>query len=142
MGDRMHYSEITVDKINSQPMPVSRIINGCRKLHCIAFHPEGSIETSHDICDCDYCFQGYLSKCLYKYDAGDVDDVDGDEEDNDEGDDEDDDNREDEEEINYSDVFSDGSIIALRTPVNVHESFYLCVVDKVSYANGDIYDSY
>ena len=127
MGDRMHYSEITADKINSQPMPVSRIIIVCRKLHCIAFHPDGSIETSCDICDCDYCFQGYLSKCLYKYDAGDVDDVDQDGEDNDEGD-EDDDNGEDEEEINYS----DGSIIALHIPVNVHESFYLCVVDQNS----------
>ena len=140
MGDRMHYSEITADEINSQPMPVPRIINGCRKLHCIAFHPDSSIETSRDICDCDHCFQGYFSNCVYKY-GDDGDNLDGDGEDND-GDYEDDDNGEDEEEIDYSDVLSEGSKIALPTLENVHESFYLCVVGKVLYANEDIYDSY
>ena len=39
-------------------------------------------------------------------------------------------------------LLSQGQVIALRTPRDVHENFYLCVVDKVIKASEDTFNSY
>ena len=120
-------------------------------MHCLAFHPDGSVETRRDICNCDECFEGMFSKCLLQ---GDENDVDGDEDndcdvhddtDDDDDNDYDDDNDDDDNdmsEIDITDVVFSGLIIALRTPVHVPENFYLVCVNNVSIAAKDIFDSY
>ena len=34
-------------------------------MHCIVFHPDGSLKMARKICECDECFNWNLSKCLF-----------------------------------------------------------------------------
>ena len=82
-----------------------------------------------DICDCDQCFKGKLSKCVFNdlneipineikeiNDVGMVDDNEGNDEDNCEV-------------IDVLDAIIPGNCIALQAPKEVRESFYLCIVN-------------
>ena len=143
MGARMHYYEVKMSDIENQSEPDEYPIAGCQKLHSIAFHPDGSVELKRDICDCDRCFIGKFSECCYE--VGNNSDVEDDEEDgeDDSSDDNDDGDEEDEdEEIDLSDVVVVGSVVALRTPVDVHESFYLVKVNEILVAETELFDSY
>ena len=64
---------------------------GCRKMHCIVNHKDGTFEMSLEIRDCDECFLGNLSSCLYgKKNVLDVDvELENDEDQEEELDDED-----------------------------------------------------
>ena len=169
--DRMYYTEITQNNFDSQTCPDPFPIPGSQKLHCIAFHPDGTIQTSRDICDCDDCFSGDMLNCQYRNDSNEEDDSDDREENEDDDEDmcsEDDSDSDDQEantdnddggsdgdndedvdcededdaRINAADIVIPGQVIALRSPRDVHESFYLCVVDKVVKASEDTFYSY
>ena len=118
MGDRMHYSSITREEIESQNKPEELKLKNSTKMHCIVFHHDVSVEMQRDICECDECFDGNLSRCLYKESGTEFlcdksvfeDDV------------EDEDTlNEDEETIDVIEAVVPGSFIALSTPVEVTE---------------------
>ena len=135
---RMYYIEITKIEFDSHQQSTALTIKGSLKLHCITFHPDGTIQSSKDICDCNECFVGNMMSCEYGKDDNDIDndiDNDSDNEVYSEGEDEND------ERIDIADVVKIGDVIALRTPRDVHESFYLCVVKEVTTAFEDVFDS-
>ena len=91
MGERKHYREVTKRSYDSQPCPIARKIEGNTKMHCIVFHCDGMIEFCRDICECDECFYGNLSKCEYNKEDVVVISGENDEEGNDDSDEDDDD---------------------------------------------------
>ena len=102
--------------------------------------PYKQAETS----ECDMCFIGKMGKCEYVDETDDNNDSDNDSGDvsrHDDGDD-DDDVDENAGRINILDTVNPGQVIALRTPCEVHNSFYLCVVERVDITDMDIFDSY
>ena len=130
MPERFLYNEVTKSDYDSQDwLKTAFKIKGCRKLRCFVFHPDGSVETSRHMCECDACFQGDLSQCIYKENKT-VEDY-NEEEDDDDQEDEEENEDDDENQINVADAVTIGSVIALRTPSHVRESFYLCVVKEV-----------
>ena len=117
--DRMYYTEIKQDIYNSHTKPDALPINGSQKMHCIAFHPDGTVLTSRDICDCDECFAGNLNNCEYEgfEDDSDMDEAD-DEDDieidtDDEADSDDESDSEDDGYLNILDVVIPGQVVAL-----------------------------
>ena len=49
--ERMYYTEVTQASYDLQIRPEELPIKGSQKVHCIAFHPDGTVQTRHDICD-------------------------------------------------------------------------------------------
>ena len=132
--ERMYYTEVTQASY-LQIRPEELPIKGSQKVHCIAFHPDGTVQTRRDICDCDECFEGNFQECDYCDRTGEDVMEDADKNDNEE-------NENLNNYIDLLDVVNSGQVIALRTPKDVHESFYLCVVESVRQASTDIFDSY
>lgn len=139
------YSEITVEKIESQQQPTSFPIPGNTKMHMIVFKSDGTVKTKRDICECIDCIEGNIDKCNFSdYGKIGVDEIEDD--DNVEFDDNDEDNEEevDGRALMISEIVREhriGSVIALRTPPEVKESFYLVFVTGVKKAEKDLFDS-
>ena len=158
MGERMHYSEITEGTYYSQAKPTTLPLPGNTKMHCIVFHPDGRVEMSRDICECDQCFDGNLSKCTLGNDyisypktaskrSAKESDVKSDNDDEVETDEESvTDEPEDDEDRNVLlNTLADdliGNVIALRCDRDIPDSFYLCLVNKSCVAQENKYDSY
>ena len=136
MGEQLHCNEIMLDDISakSQHKSPEYPIKGCIKLHCIAFHPDGSVETNRDICDCDECFRGKFSKCSLQ--TKDDEDEDDDDEDNDDG------NADDGSRIDIADVFSMAQLLCFVHQLMFKKVFIWQRVDIVSIASEDVFDSY
>ena len=97
------------------------------------YHLDGRIERKDDLCDCT-CIIGNFSDCRHE---GIVAVNKAVEEDNEDEEKEDDEEKEGDEDTELWNVVLSGSVIALWTPNEVKESFYLCVVDQLLIANGN-----
>ena len=117
-------SEDHLVEIRKQPREESKILQ-CKKLHMIAFFPDGRIMGKENICPCLKCLNGNLDKCEFEpgriIKKGDVnsedDKIDGSEYE--------------ENEILTESFFSHiekGLYIALYSPPQASELFYLCKV--------------
>ena len=110
----------------------------------IIFKKDGSVVRKHDISYCDDCLNGSFKKCAYNIHGDFVDaagagaDVDYDTENG--GHDGDNDNNRDDDTMLH--IIFPGSIIALYTPSDVKESFYLCYVNEVKTGTTHIFDAY
>ena len=139
-SDHRDYSETTIECIESFDDVTPRPLAGCTKLHMIVFNIDGSVQVKQNICDCEMCFSGEFDKCKYndpedvhseeareEEDAEDEDDI---------GNGEDDDYEDDEAERNarfemMCELIQPGQVIALRTPPEEKESFYLVAVNEI-----------
>ena len=126
--DRMYYTEIKQDIYNSHTKTDALPIKGSQKMYCIAFHPDGTVLTSRDICDCDECFADNVNNCEYEEFEDDsiMDEADDDHIEiytDDEADSDDESNSEDDGYLNILDVVIPGQVVALRTQTHVYESF-------------------
>ena len=138
-------------------------IKGCQSMHMIAFHPDGAVYTKTNICSCKQCLIGQFTKCKIEKgkvrffgERNDSEDESGEsiasnsefESDSDSSDDE---NESDEDAIdmdvaqlrseNVFDIISIGCTIALFSPPNSNELFYLCKVLEFGEAKVDMLDS-
>ena len=119
MDGRYHYNEITQEDINDQEWAGEFPIKGSRKLHCIVFKPDGTVETTRHICDCDACFEGELAHCYYK-DSNPADKVDEEASDDESYEEDEEEDDEEDMQIDVADAISLGTVIALRTPPPVY----------------------
>ena len=97
----------------------------------------GTVHRALDLCHCENCIVGNIESCER---------VEGSCNDEDNDNDEDDENGEDMDEkdaqIVLSEVVSEGQVIALRTPSDAKESFYLCYVNELCWTDENAFDSY
>ena len=143
------YKELTYDDIERSitPVPDPLPLPYNTKQHVIVFHCDGTVQRASDLCDCIECVNGYLDKCMYRPAMNESEngneDVSNDEVIiSDEDDMEGDDNDAVDNQIQWSEVINIGAVIALRTPTDERESFYLCVVNEVCVAKEKLFDSY
>ena len=124
------------------------VIKDCLKLHMVAFHPDGSIQTKVNICSCDECITGDFINCTLELGVKichrNVDESDGESDEECEYEDEDDGSTEQYElrADSVLDVVQAGSYIALFSPPNALELFYLCKVLEFGVAVEDMQDDY
>lgn len=125
-------------------------INKCRKQHMISFSPNGAVEMEENICDCTVCLMRNFVDC--KKEKGRLvvagDDV-SDEDSSDEYDSSDFSDNEDEEnevvQLHGDNVFGliePGSVVAVYSPPNASEVFYLCKVVSIGEAHETLVDKY
>ena len=127
-------------------------IPGCMNYHMICFNTDGSLLTKNNICSCDDCLQGNFLNCdtetgtlILGDKMGDEDNVDSDVEyeDDDEFGDEIEEDLE-QYELRSSSVLvviQKGSVIALFSPENAIELFYLCKVIDYGVATDELSDT-
>ena len=141
------YKEITPAEIANHSAPKEVKLHCNTKQHVIVFSPDGNVSRKHALCDCLMCIAGNIHKCYY--DNSDksnsiADNLNGDVEDDtdydNEGDDYDDDI--DEQQQMLFSIVVPGQVVALRTPAEEQESFYLVVVCEVKIAETDTFDAY
>ena len=110
------------------------------------------------LCDCESCIMGDIGKCQYDNDSsnisikadsdfededdGDGEQIDLDDDVEDDGDDVEDDGDDVEDFSMISELVEPGKVIALRTPPEEKQSFYLLLVNEVTTAVTDIYNAY
>ena len=145
------YSELTAEYIQSFDTVKERPLAGCTKTHMIVFHIDGSVQEKQHICDCVMCFSGELKKCKYEHpesnDVGDLD-IDNEVDDDEDGYGEDDDYDGDDADCNVHfemlcEMIQPGQIIALRTPPEEKQSFYLvAVIEVVKDSKVDTFDAF
>ena len=131
-------------------------IRGCQQIHMICFNPDGSIQTKINVCSCDNCMSGDFLNCydeqgLYfppqltcQQEDSEDDSVD---DDTSVGDDDESDADEDCEayEIRANNVIKiveNDTVIALYSPPNSVELFFLCKVLYSGVATEKLQDNY
>ena len=151
--NKLVFKEITDDDIHNTTPKVAPVL--CLPLHikqhCMVFNSDDTVLRCLDLCHCDDCLQGKINKCKAdgSHEAALNEEVEEEEDDKEEEDIDEDDRDEDvvdeddnDYHIEWKEILQKGSVIALRTPCNEKESFYLCIVDKVKVAEDKVYDSY
>ena len=129
-----------LETIERYENPTSLPLPRCLKVHVIAYHPDGSIQTKENICSCNNCLTGNLINCVVEKGASLYGCEDAEESD--------DENEEPEVGVdNYLstelifDVIKASCIIALNSPPDATEIFYLVKVIDICKAEADIVDS-
>ena len=124
IDEKKVYRLVTAGEMEALPPRIELPLTNCLKQHMIMFRKDGSVVRRREICDCDSCLDGNFESCEYN------DDIEVYENDNDcdhNNDAKEHDEEKDEEE-NYNhllEVIEPGSVVALYTPNDVKESFYL-----------------
>ena len=126
------FKEITGEDIRNSTPEVTPVLELKRntKQHCIIFNSDGNVQRCLDPCHCDECvLDGNLDRCRRIHNDGEKKEDEKEAEYGDDYDNEDDvigdDSDEHHAKIEWGEVVSEGNVIALRTPSNVKECFYL-----------------
>ena len=61
----MYYTQVLQSEYDSHLFAGDIAIKGSQKMQCIASHPDGTVETRRDICECDMCSVGEFGECEY-----------------------------------------------------------------------------
>lgn len=153
--DYWHYIEIDPETIRKKREVSDKFkINGCKKLHMIAFHPDGKVLGKCEICSCKKCLKGYFLDC--KVEVGKSFKPETSNEDSDDETDESDEELEADEDLGsdeelesdelprntYFDIITEGSFVAIYSFVDVTELFYICKVLEKKVAADDIKDDF
>ena len=147
-SDTRHYTEIAVEEMSGYATVKPRPVQGCTKFHMMAFHPDGSIFTREDLCDCDSCIDGKFSECKVSNAGASVGEENEDEEEVDNNNADDEDDEEGGDDVTFDllcQIVQPGMIIALRTDPSEprNQSFYLVAVNEVvREAPGDTFDAF
>ena len=151
--DKKHYFNIESEKIKHQredkvPLPITK----CREKHMISFFPDGCMQTKVNICSCPECLKGKFAKCSFE--AGkayftecsddEFSDLNSDEEiENDDLCCENENVMENEIRADcVVDVVQPCSYVALYSPPESFESFYLCYVIESGITSESMCDDY
>ena len=153
LDDQKKHFLIKQDAISAkQESKASLNIKGCRNIHMICFYPDGTIQTKFHICSCESCLDGEFINCIEgkgSFLPSRQNEVESDSEtESDVSDDENVDEAFDELETfeiksnNIIEIIQPGSVIALYSPPEAFELFYLCKVVKVGVATEPIADKF
>ena len=147
----MHYIEVDDENLAEQRALKDELpIPGSQKLHMIAFHPDGTIVTKDNLCNCDQCNAGKFHQCPIEnghiFQQGEHDDDDEDDINFLYGDEEDEHEVEENElpKETYFDVVETGSFVAVYShgEDHTHELFSIVKVIERRVAMEDITDDH
>ena len=112
-------------------------IPGCQKTRMLSFFTDGTWQMKRHLCSCDFCKQGLFSRCIGELtpstSTAHMDDLDDGLQELDETEDMD---------PAMFEFISTDSIVAMYSPTNVHELFYLLKVVSKHTATEDMSDVY